>query len=58
MKYLCLVYGEERALEGMRDADCLAYDRSIQRLRDLRPVRVLFGHDRDPWVSYGSTQAT
>ena len=30
MKYLCLVYGEERALEGMRDADCLAYDRSIR----------------------------
>ena len=30
MKYLCLVYGEERALQGMDDHDCLAYDRSIR----------------------------
>lgn len=51
--------GDPDALEGRSSApDVLAYDRSIQRLRDLRPVRVLFGHDRDPWVSYGSTQAT
>ena len=28
-----------------------AYDRSIERLRGLRPTRVLFGHDRDPWVA-------
>ena len=26
MKYLCLVYGEEKELEGMRDSECLAYD--------------------------------
>jgi hypothetical protein len=30
MKYLCLVYGEERAIEKMNDHDCLAYDRSIR----------------------------
>lgn len=26
MKYLCLVYGEERALESCPDADCVAFD--------------------------------
>jgi hypothetical protein len=26
MKYLCLVYGEERALESCADRDCLAFD--------------------------------
>ena len=26
MKYLCLVYGEERALENCADRDCLAFD--------------------------------
>ena len=31
MKYLCLVYGEERALERMDDAHCLAYDESIRK---------------------------
>lgn len=30
MKYLCLVYGEESALQKMDDEDCLAYDRSIR----------------------------
>jgi hypothetical protein len=30
MKYLCLVYGEESALQNMDDQDCLAYDRSIR----------------------------
>lgn len=30
MKYLCLVYGEERALESMSDIDCLEYDASIR----------------------------
>jgi hypothetical protein len=31
MKYLCLVYGDERALQGMDDLDCLAYDESIRK---------------------------
>ena len=31
MKYLCLVYGEERALQGMDDLDCLEYDESIRK---------------------------
>ena len=31
MKYLCLVYGEERALQGMDDMDCLEYDESIRK---------------------------
>ena len=30
MKYLCLVYGEERAFESVPDAHCVAYDESIR----------------------------
>jgi hypothetical protein len=30
MKYLCLVYGEEKALAGMDDRDCVAYDEKIR----------------------------
>ena len=30
MKYLCLVYGEEGAIQRMDDAHCLAFDRSIR----------------------------
>lgn len=30
MKYLCLVYGEERDIANMDDAKCLAYDESIR----------------------------
>ena len=30
MKYLCLVYGQESALQKMDDAHCLAYDQSIR----------------------------
>ena len=30
MKYLCLVYGQESALQKMDDAHCLAFDRSIR----------------------------
>lgn len=30
MKYLCLVYGEEKNLETMPDSDCLAYDAEIR----------------------------
>ena len=31
MKYLCLVYGEEGALQKMDDAHCLEYDESIRK---------------------------
>jgi hypothetical protein len=31
MKYLCLVYGEERAIQGIDDHECLAYDQSIRQ---------------------------
>ncbi len=31
MKYLCLVYGEERALAGMRDDHCLEYDEALRK---------------------------
>jgi glyoxylase-like metal-dependent hydrolase (beta-lactamase superfamily II) len=42
--------GDPDALEGRSSApDVAAYDRSIQRLRDLTPARVLFGHDRAAW---------
>src|SRR5438270_4579054 len=30
MKYLCLVYGEEKALAAMDDRDCVAYDEKIR----------------------------
>ena len=30
MKYLCLVYGEEKALAGMDDRHCVAYDEKIR----------------------------
>src|SRR5437870_1271302 len=30
MKYLCLVYGEEQAIQGMPDSHCLAYDEEIR----------------------------
>ena len=30
MKYLCLVYGAENALQQMDDQDCLAFDKSIR----------------------------
>ena len=30
MKYLCLVYGEERDLANMPDSHCLAYDAQIR----------------------------
>jgi hypothetical protein len=31
MKYLCLVYGEEKKLEDMSDGDCLAYDAALRQ---------------------------
>jgi hypothetical protein len=30
MKYLCLVYGEENAIQSMNDQHCLAYDSAIR----------------------------
>lgn len=30
MQYLCLVYGEEAALAGFDDAECVAFDRRIR----------------------------
>jgi hypothetical protein len=30
VKYLCLVYAEERRLEEVDDADCVAYDASLR----------------------------
>ena len=30
MKYLCLVYGEERKFEGMADDECMAYDDDLR----------------------------
>ena len=30
MKYLCLVYGEEKAIQSVDDHHCLAYDESIR----------------------------
>jgi hypothetical protein len=30
MRYLCLVYGEEKKLEAMPDSECLAYDAALR----------------------------
>jgi glyoxylase-like metal-dependent hydrolase (beta-lactamase superfamily II) len=44
--------GDPDAREGRsRAPDVAAYDRSIERLRSLRPDRVLFGHDRAAWTA-------
>jgi len=42
--------GREGAREGRSSArDPAAYDRSVERLRAVDPVRVWFGHDRETW---------
>jgi N-acyl homoserine lactone hydrolase len=44
--------GEPTPLEGRsRAPDQASYDRSIERLRDLGPARVRFGHDRQSWTA-------
>ena len=46
MKYLCLVYSEEKKLEGMPDDECVAYDEEIRKRglclasEALQPVRT------------------
>jgi len=30
MKYLCLVYGEEKKITALTDDECMAYDRSLR----------------------------
>ena len=50
-------HGEWAGIDGARDGsedlgpagDPSAYARSVRRLRDLKPRRVLFGHDRRGW---------
>jgi glyoxylase-like metal-dependent hydrolase (beta-lactamase superfamily II) len=44
--------GEPDARDGRSAApDREAYDRSVERLRALDPVRVFFGHDRRVWTA-------
>ena len=44
--------GEPDELEGRSGApDKLAYDRSIEHLRELEPLRVYFAHDRAVWTA-------
>jgi N-acyl homoserine lactone hydrolase len=44
--------GDPDAWEGRSGApDPAAYDRSVERLRGLRPVQVRFGHDRQGWAA-------
>jgi hypothetical protein len=46
MKYLCLVYGEEKQIGAMSDDDCMAYDQSLRNAgrciasEALQPVRT------------------
>lgn len=30
MKYICLVYGEEKEIGAMKDDECMAYDRTLR----------------------------
>ena len=44
--------GTAGAWEGASRAwDRAAYEESVDRLRGFNPVRVFFGHDREPWVA-------
>jgi len=48
--------GEWQGIDGARNGenhaqDGAAYRRSVERLKALRPKRVLFGHDRQGWPS-------
>ena len=46
MKYLCLVYGEEKDIAAMTDDECMAYDKSLRDTgrclasEALQPVRT------------------
>jgi hypothetical protein len=46
MKYLCLVYGEEKEIGAMADDDCMAYDQALRNAGQciaseaLQPVRT------------------
>lgn len=46
MKYLCLVYGEEKEMGAMTDDDCMAYDQALRKSgrclasEALQPVRT------------------
>jgi hypothetical protein len=46
MKYLCLVYGEEKEIGTMADDDCMAYDQALRNASQciaseaLQPVRT------------------
>ena len=51
--------GDPDALEGRSEApDADAYDASIERLRSLDPMRVLFAHDRAVWTAQSEAHAT
>lgn len=50
--------GDPDAIEGRSEAaDVDAYDASIERLRDLAPVRVYFAHDRAVWTAPSGAKA-
>jgi hypothetical protein len=46
LKYLCLVYGEEKEMGAMTDDDCMAYDQALRKSgrclasEALQPVRT------------------
>ncbi len=46
MKYLCLVYGEEKEIGAMTDDECMAYDKALRNAgrclasEALQPVRT------------------
>ncbi|MGH9856326.1 MAG: YciI family protein, partial [Acidobacteriota bacterium] len=62
MKYLCLVYGEQNAIEKMTDDECMEYDEmlrktarciaseALQPVQNARTVRV---RENKTWITDG-----
>ena len=61
MKYLCLVYGEESAMQKMDDQHCLDYDRSIRKKKAVAnravgdTVTIVIVFSRDAQLAGAST---
>jgi hypothetical protein len=59
MKYLCLVYSEERKLDSMPDSECLAYDEALRKSGQciasaLQPVQTA----TTVWIRNGKVSVT
>lgn len=62
MKYLCLVYGEEKDIGAMTDDECMAYDQALRKdgrclaseaLQPVRTARTVRVRDRKVSITDG-----